>query len=71
MQIQPQDSVAAFQRVLSDPLASFEAHRVRSLSIVARLQIRRAAADREAEYFTSIEAAEAWLMSNGGETSAS
>jgi hypothetical protein len=71
MQIQPQDSVAAFQRVLSDPLAISKRIAFVVSASLARLQIRRAAADREAEYFTSIEAAEAWLMSNGCETSAS
>ncbi len=62
MQIQAQETVAAFQQVLSDPrmvsrrLAFVVA---RSLS---RLQIKRAAAERAAEYFTSLEEAECWVL---------
>lgn len=62
MQIQAQETVAAFQHVLADPrmvsrrLAFVVA---RSLS---RLQIKRAAAEREAAYFTSIEEAECWVL---------
>lgn len=61
MEIQAQETVAAFQQVLSDPRT-----RSRRLAFVvarslARMQIRRAADARDAAYFTTIEEAEAWL----------
>lgn len=62
MRIQSQDSVAAFQQVLGDPrMVSRRLAFVVARSL-ARLQIRRAAAEREAAYFTAIEDAEAWLL---------
>jgi hypothetical protein len=62
MDIQAQDSVAAFQKVLLDP-----ARASRRLAFVvpqslARMQIRRAADRREAGYFLTLEEAEHWLM---------
>lgn len=61
MEIQAQETVAAFQQVLADPRT-----RSRRLAFVvarslARMQIRRAADARDAAYFTTIEEAEAWL----------
>ncbi|MFK3890658.1 hypothetical protein [Sphingomonas sp. NPDC079357] len=61
MQIQSQETVAAFQQVLADPR-----YTSRRLSFVvarslARLQIKRAASEREAAYFTTVEEAEAWV----------
>ncbi|MBW6527091.1 hypothetical protein KZ813_09600 [Sphingomonas sp. RHCKR7] len=62
MDIQAQDSVAQFRAVLADPR-----HASRRLAFVvarslARSQIRRAAAEREACYFETVEQAEAWLL---------
>jgi hypothetical protein len=62
MDIQAQDSVAAFRAVLVDP-----ARASRRLAFVvpqslARMQIQRAADSRAAHYFGSPEDAEHWLM---------
>ncbi len=63
MQIQSQDSVTAFQRLLGDP-----ASRSRKIAFVvtrslARMQLKRAVADRSAGYFDeNIDAAERWLL---------
>ncbi len=62
MDIQAQDSVAAFRAVLVDP-----ARASRRLAFVvpqslARMQIQRAADSRAAHYFGSLEDAEHWLM---------
>lgn len=62
MAVQSQDSVAAFQLVLSDP--TFTARKLafvitRSL---ARMQLRRTAASRDAAYFENVEEAERWLL---------
>jgi hypothetical protein len=62
MQIQSQESVTAFQRVLSNPATISKPVAFVVSASLARLQIRRAAADRNAEYFTSLEAAENWLL---------
>lgn len=64
MKIQQQDIVQAFGGVLADPR-----HRSRKLAFVfsmslARMQLLRATASRSAQYFTSIEEAEAWLMAD-------
>lgn len=62
MKIQPQQTVAAFHELLSDP-----AHRSRRLAFVAsqtlaRSQLMRALAGRNSRCFEEIEAAEAWLL---------
>jgi len=62
MDIQAQDSVAAFRAVLVD-----SARASRRLAFVvpqslARMQIQRAADSRAAHYFGSLEDAEHWLM---------
>lgn len=62
MQIQAQDSVAAFQRVLANPVI-----RSRRLAFVvarslARLQVQRAADTRDAAYFADVADAERWLL---------
>lgn len=63
MQIQSQDSVAAFSRLLTDPR-----QRSRRIAFVvakslARMQIQRAAQDRDdAGYFTDPDEAERWLL---------
>ncbi len=62
MQIQSQATVEAFQRVLGDPrMASRRLAFVVARSL-ARLQIKRAAAEREASFFTAIEDAEVWVL---------
>lgn len=61
MQIQSQEIVMAFRRMLSAQTAIAKPIAFLVSPSLARFQIRRAAGDRKAEYFTSIEAAEAWL----------
>lgn len=61
MQIQSQEIVMAFRRMLSAQAAIAKPIAFLVSPSLARFQIRRAAGDRKAEYFTSIEAAEAWL----------
>jgi len=61
MDIQPQDSVSAFQAMLARP-----DHRARKVAFVtatslARTQARRAATGREAAYFSTIDEARDWL----------
>jgi len=63
MKIQPQEMVEAFSTVLADPR-----HRSRKLAFVcatslARMQLRRAAGERDARYFSEPADAEAWLLS--------
>ncbi len=62
MQIQKQGSVEAFTRLLGDP--SFISRRLAFVVSVglARSQIQRAAAGRDARFFSSMEDAEAWLQ---------
>lgn len=67
MKIQQQDIVKAFSSVLADPR-----HRSRKLAFVvalslARMQLLRATASRDARYFTDIDEAEAWLMAVGSD----
>ncbi len=62
MQIQTQEIVMTFRRVLSDQTAIAKPIAFLVSPSLARSQIRRAAGDRKAEYFTSIEAAETWLL---------
>lgn len=62
MQIQSQECVDGFARVLGDPR-----HRSRRIAFVverslSRMQIQRITMGRAARYFTAIEAAEAWLL---------
>lgn len=62
MRIQEQDTVAAFRQMLADPHKA-----ARRLAFVvspslARLQARRAAGDRVAMFFTTIEDAERWVL---------
>lgn len=65
MLIQSQDSVAEFQRVLSNPST-----RSRKLAIVvsktlARMQIQRAAEQRDVKYFADgTEEARTWLLAD-------
>ncbi len=65
MVIQSQESVDRFQAMLANP-----ATRSRRIAFVvarslARMQIKRAAASRDAAYFMTIEEATAWLLDDG------
>ena len=67
MKIQPQEGVAAFRLMLSDP-----AYQSRRLAFVAsqtlaRSQLMRALADRDARCFDTVEEAEAWLFDEAAE----
>ena len=71
MKIQPQDAVAAFRLMLSDPDV-----RSRRLAFVAgqtlaRSQLMRALDGREARCFDNVEEAEAWLLDEAEEVVAS
>ncbi|WP_294196958.1 hypothetical protein [uncultured Sphingomonas sp.] len=61
MQIQSQETVAAFQRVLANPDATSRRLAFVVARSLARLQIKRAASERDAAYFTTLEEAEAWV----------
>ena len=66
MKIQSQDSVQAFQQMLSDP-----AYRSRRLAFVvdqtlALFQLERALANRDARCFATVQQAEAWLFERRG-----
>ena len=67
MKIQPQESVAQFRAMLSDP-----AYRSRRLAFVtaptlAKMQLLRAIGGRNARCFDDTEAAEAWLFAHAEE----
>ena len=66
MKIQSQESVAAFQELLAD--ARYHGRRIAMVvsASLARSQIKRAAAERGAEYFHSVDQAEAWLLDSVG-----
>lgn len=62
--IQSQDVVTAFAQSIGDPAtASRKLAFVMSRSL-ARLQVKRAAAGREAAFFHTVEEAEAWLFAD-------
>jgi hypothetical protein len=64
MDIQSQDSVAEFNRVLSDPAGKGKRLAFIVAKSLARLQVKRAAAGRYAAYFVSEDDAEQWLMND-------
>lgn len=64
MQIQPQQSVAAFQQMIADPATASRRLAFVLSRTLARMQIQRAAADRTAAYFDSEEEAERWLFAD-------
>ena len=66
MAIQPQESVAAFQQMLSNPAVTSRKLAFVITRSLARMQIKRAAASRDAAYFESVEDAERWLLSDDG-----
>ncbi len=64
MKIQQQDIVKTFTAVMADPrYHSRKLAFVVALSL-ARMQLLRASANRSAQYFSSIEEAEAWLLAD-------
>lgn len=68
LKIQSQETVAAFQEVLEAP-----AFRSRRLAFVvsptlARSQLNRALAGREARFFPTVDAAEHWLFTGEAKT---
>ena len=64
MAIQPQESVSAFQKILSNPATKSRKLAFVTARSLARMQIKRAAASRDAAYFETVENAERWLFSN-------
>ena len=62
MQIQSQESVIEFQRVLSTPETASKRIAFVVAKSLARSQIQRAAQARSAGYFQSTEEAEHWLL---------
>jgi hypothetical protein len=62
MKIQSQDSVESFKHVLNNPKFASRRLAIVVAQSLARMQIKRAASEREAQYFDSIEGAEAWLL---------
>ncbi len=62
MQIQSQDAVTEFQRVLSSPVTKSRRIAFVVAKSLARLQIQRVAASRSASYFMAMDEAEAWLL---------
>lgn len=71
IKIQSQEAVAAFQQMLASPT-----YRSRRLAFVvspslARSQLNRALSGRDARFFTSVAAAERWLLADDTEALAS
>ena len=64
MAIQPQESVAAFQQMLSNPTVASRRLAFIITRSLARMQLKRAAGSRDAAYFEIVEDAERWLFSN-------
>jgi hypothetical protein len=64
MQIQTQDMVDAFRRMLNDPASQSRKLAFVTASSLARMQLIRAAEARVARLFETVEGAEAWLMSD-------
>ena len=62
MQIQSQETVTAFQQVLGDPRTVSRRLAFVVARSLSRLQIKRAAAERSAAYFTTMEEAESWVL---------
>ncbi len=62
MKIQSQDSVESFKHVLNNPKFASRRLAVVVAQSLARMQIKRAASERDAQYFDSIEGAESWLL---------
>ncbi|WP_440843426.1 hypothetical protein [Sphingomonas sp. 22176] len=62
MKIQSQDSVESFRHVLNNPKFASRRLAIVVAQSLARLQIKRAAGERDARYFDSVEGAEAWLL---------
>lgn len=62
MDIQAQETVGRFQQVLSDPATVSRRIAFVVARSLARMQVQRAASNREARYFMDPQAAEVWLL---------
>ena len=62
MQIQSQDAVAEFQKVLASPATASKRIAFVIAASLSRLQLQRAARGRETFLFKTPEEAEAWLL---------
>ena len=62
MQIQSQEAVNEFQAVMSAPATASKRIAFVVSKSLARLQVQRAAVNRPANFFLSMEEAEAWLL---------
>jgi hypothetical protein len=62
MDIQAQDSVTSFQKILADPVNVSKRIAFVVVRSLAWMQIKRAAESREARYFMCPEEAEMWLL---------
>jgi len=62
MDIQAQDCVVAFQRVLANPSKVSKRLAFVVARSLARMQIKRAADNRDASYFSEADEAEHWLL---------
>lgn len=63
MQIQSQDSVAAFGQVLRNPATASKRIAIVVTQSLARMQVQRAAEHRDIQYFADdVAAARAWLL---------
>jgi hypothetical protein len=64
MNIQSQDSVAQFQAMLNNPVAISRRLAIVVARSLARMQVKRAAENREPQFFVDIADAERWLFSD-------
>ncbi|PXA98323.1 hypothetical protein DMC47_09100 [Nostoc sp. 3335mG] len=62
MAIQSQESVGAFQAMLSNPATTSRKLAFVITRSLARMQIKRAAASRNAAYFETVDEAEHWVF---------
>ncbi|WP_157105610.1 hypothetical protein [Sphingomonas sp. TDK1] len=62
MRIQSQESVELFRSVLKNPRVQSRRLAIVVAQSLARMQIKRAASDRDPAYFTEPAEAEAWLV---------
>lgn len=60
--IQSQEAVDAFTKSISEPSTKSRKVAFVVSKSLARLQVKRVAAQRDAAYFTTLEEAEAWLL---------
>lgn len=70
LDIQSQDMVAGFQRMLADPAQQSRRLAFVIDSALARIQIGRAADNRQVRMFTDMGEAEAWILAHDPEAEA-